>query len=68
MNHKERNYLKALQQLQQGQLTRVQAAEFMGCSERHVSRLRQAYRTQRYAISPPTATAVSGSNRRYSPW
>ena len=44
MSHKERNYSKVLEQLEQGQLTRPQAAEVMGCSERHVSRLRQAYR------------------------
>lgn len=46
MSHKERNYSKVLEQLQQGQLTRAQAAELMGCSERHVSRLRHAYRLQ----------------------
>ena len=46
MSHKERNHSKVLEQLQQGQLTRAQAAELMGCSERHVSRLRQAYRQQ----------------------
>lgn len=46
MSHKERNYSKVLEQLEQGQLTRAQAAELMGCSERHVSRLRGAYRLQ----------------------
>ena len=44
MSHKERNYSKVLEQLQQGQLTRAQAAELMGCTERHVTRLRHAYR------------------------
>lgn len=46
MSDKERNYSKVLEQLQQGQLTRAQAAELMGCSERHVTRLRQGYRLQ----------------------
>lgn len=46
MSHKERNYSKVLEQLQQGQLNRAQAAELMGCCERQVSRLRQAYRRQ----------------------
>jgi len=46
MSHKERNYSKVLEQLQQGQVTRAQAAELMGCSERHVSRLRHAYSLQ----------------------
>lgn len=43
MSHKERNHSRVLEQLQQGQLTRAQAAELMGCGERHVSRLRKAY-------------------------
>lgn len=44
MSDKERNYSKVLEQLEQGQLTRTQAAELMGCTERHVSRLTKAYR------------------------
>lgn len=44
MSHKERNYLKVLEQLEQGQLKRREAAELMACSERQVSRLRAAYR------------------------
>lgn len=46
MSDKERTYSKVLEQLQQGQLTRTEAAELMGCTPRHVSRLRRVYREQ----------------------
>jgi hypothetical protein len=44
MSDKARNYSKVIEQFEQGQLTRRQAAALMRCSERHVSRLRKAYR------------------------
>lgn len=64
MSHKERNYSKVLEQLQQGQLRRREAAELLDCSERTVSRRHQAYR------SGGDAALLHGlrgkpSNRRY---
>jgi hypothetical protein len=44
MSDKECGYSKVLAQLERGQLRRTEAAELMGCTPRHVSRLRQAYR------------------------
>ncbi|MCE5237991.1 ISNCY family transposase [bacterium] len=44
MSDKERNYSKVLEQLRQGQLKRTEAAALMGCTPRHVTRLRRVYR------------------------
>jgi hypothetical protein len=44
MSDKERTYSKVLAQLEQRQLKRTEAAALMGCTPRHVSRLRRAYR------------------------
>ena len=46
MSQRERDYAKVLEQLEQGQMTRLQAAEVLGLCPKQVSRLRRRYREQ----------------------